>query len=262
MMVRNFHPPFWPASANPFVIRSAIALLLLGGAGLDTGFAQSPTPPAKPGSPTGNPRQNSARPILKVGSQGEAVNELQAMLKLMGYYAGSVNGQYDETTAAAVTQFQKVANLSTDGVVGVETWNRLLPPAPAVATTASPPSSSAASPPATAESFPLPSGTKPSGTGAKPTPATTKPPTTSAASSPGGDRSSSQEAALPILRVGMKGPAVEGLQQRLQALGFLKGSVDGVFGMETQAAVKAAQRNLKLEPDGVVGQATWLGLLR
>lgn len=60
----------------------------------------------------------------------------------------------------------------------------------------------------------------------------------------------------------MKGPAVEGLQQRLRSLGYLQGSVDGVFGAETQAAVKAAQRKLSLEPDGVVGNATWLGLLR
>jgi peptidoglycan hydrolase-like protein with peptidoglycan-binding domain len=67
---------------------------------------------------------------------------------------------------------------------------------------------------------------------------------------------------LPILRLGMKGPAVSGLQERLRALGYLKGGADGIFGPETQAAVKAAQRVLKLEADGVVGSDTWLGLLR
>lgn len=60
----------------------------------------------------------------------------------------------------------------------------------------------------------------------------------------------------------MQGPAVTGLQERLRTLGYLKSGADGVFGPETQAAVKAAQRKLSLEPDGVVGPATWTGLLR
>jgi N-acetylmuramoyl-L-alanine amidase len=60
----------------------------------------------------------------------------------------------------------------------------------------------------------------------------------------------------------MKGPAVTGLQYRLQAIGVLKGAADGVFGSETQEAVKAAQRKFNLTPDGVVGPATWVGLLQ
>jgi peptidoglycan hydrolase-like protein with peptidoglycan-binding domain len=60
----------------------------------------------------------------------------------------------------------------------------------------------------------------------------------------------------------MRGSAVEGLQERLKAIGFFSGAIDGVFGTETQAAVQAAQRNFGLEPDGVVGPATWLALLR
>jgi peptidoglycan hydrolase-like protein with peptidoglycan-binding domain len=60
----------------------------------------------------------------------------------------------------------------------------------------------------------------------------------------------------------MQGPAVTKLQERLQALGFLQGAVDGVFGPATQAAVIAAQQEFQLEPDGVVGPATWTALLR
>lgn len=67
---------------------------------------------------------------------------------------------------------------------------------------------------------------------------------------------------FPVLRLGMQGPAVTMLQQRLQALGFFKGSVDGDFGLVTEAAVKAAQRRFRLEPDGVVGSATWAAILR
>jgi peptidoglycan hydrolase-like protein with peptidoglycan-binding domain len=52
------------------------------------------------------------------------------------------------------------------------------------------------------------------------------------------------------------------LQERLRTLGFFSGTVDGVFGEATQAAVKSAQRNFNLEPDGIVGSATWSALLR
>jgi peptidoglycan hydrolase-like protein with peptidoglycan-binding domain len=60
----------------------------------------------------------------------------------------------------------------------------------------------------------------------------------------------------------MRGDAVMGLQERLKAKGFLQSPVDGVFGPETQAAVKAAQAEYELKSDGVVGTQTWLVLLR
>jgi N-acetylmuramoyl-L-alanine amidase len=60
----------------------------------------------------------------------------------------------------------------------------------------------------------------------------------------------------------MHGPAVSRLQERLRTLGFFNGSVDGVFGEETQSAVKAAQQKYELEPDGIVGPATWTTLLQ
>jgi peptidoglycan hydrolase-like protein with peptidoglycan-binding domain len=45
-------------------------------------------------------------------------------------------------------------------------------------------------------------------------------------------------------------------------LGFFDGVVDGVFGGETDNAVKAAQANFGLDADGVVGAATWDALLQ
>ncbi|WP_322745403.1 peptidoglycan-binding protein [Plectonema radiosum] len=61
---------------------------------------------------------------------------------------------------------------------------------------------------------------------------------------------------LPILRPGMRGSQVVELQQKLSKLGFLK-SIDGDFGPVTTEAVKAFQKRNGLEPDGVVGGATW-----
>lgn len=216
-------------------------------------FSQTPKIPAA-NTPT--------RSLLKTGSQGAEVIELQGILKLLGYYTGLVNGGYDQPTAIAVTKFQKAAGLPADGVVGLETWNRLLPPSPTVASAAPIPTTTPSSKPS--DSFPIPSGqTKPqpsvkpptaSATPAKST--TTKPPDSS-------ESTAKQELiAFPILRIGMQGSAVTGLQERLKALGFLKSSADGVFGAETQAAVKAAQKKFSLASDGVVGAGTWLALMR
>lgn len=63
-------------------------------------------------------------------------------------------------------------------------------------------------------------------------------------------------AGLPILRPGMRGSQVVKLQEKLSNLGLLKG-VDGDFGPVTEEAVKAFQKRNGLEPDGVVGGATW-----
>lgn len=60
----------------------------------------------------------------------------------------------------------------------------------------------------------------------------------------------------------MTGADVTRLQERLKAIGLFSGAVDGVFGSETEAAVQQAQRTYNLEPDGVVGPATWEALLR
>ncbi|NJO73468.1 MAG: hypothetical protein HC833_06690 [Leptolyngbyaceae cyanobacterium RM1_406_9] len=74
----------------------------------------------------------SSRITLRVGSQGTQVSELQAMLRLLGYYSGAVDGVYQESTAIAVTAFQQAAGLTDDGVVGPSTWQRLLPASPSV----------------------------------------------------------------------------------------------------------------------------------
>ncbi len=62
---------------------------------------------------------------------------------------------------------------------------------------------------------------------------------------------------LPVLRVGDRGDDVAFLQQLLVDQGFLFGPVDGDFGGLTRAAVIRAQRRFGLDPDGVVGPATW-----
>jgi N-acetylmuramoyl-L-alanine amidase len=59
-----------------------------------------------------------------------------------------------------------------------------------------------------------------------------------------------------------RGDDVAELQQRLGALGFDTGRVDGIFGDLTAAAVSEFQRNAGLPVDGIVGATTVAELLR
>lgn len=225
------------------------------------------------------------RPILRTGIQGAEVSELQAALKLLGYFTGTVDGFYGETTAIAVSRFQQASGLKPDGVTGPATWSRLFPSTPEAQTPS----------PNSVSGFPVPSTiqtttsdrrvsvqpstpTNVSGAGKRPnsTPTAEELARRSSANrvrqrnrsipnpanSPTLVNPQPTVVALPILRQGMQGPAIAHLQERLRALGFFKDPVDGVFGAATQTAVKAAQQSFKLEPDGIVGSVTWSALLR
>jgi peptidoglycan hydrolase-like protein with peptidoglycan-binding domain len=188
------------------------------------------------------------RPTLQAGSEGTSVRELQALLRLLGYYNGPVDGLYRDSTATAVTAFQQAAGLPADGVVGSATWNRLLPAASSVSA-----SRDSASTPTAAASPAAP-------------PTVTPEIAASDAATPANAEVTSDAAPtvvdFPVLRRGMNGSAVMRLQERLQAIGFFDGAVDGTFGEETEAAVIAAQESFELEADGVVGPETWSVLLQ
>ena len=70
------------------------------------------------------------------------------------------------------------------------------------------------------------------------------------------------------LRVGSQGPDVTVVQTSLNRIGqnypaIPKVSpVDGIFGPQTEAAVKAFQQIFSLDPDGIVGRATWYQIVR
>ena len=64
----------------------------------------------------------------------------------------------------------------------------------------------------------------------------------------------------PMLRTGSRGDTVRKLQELLNALGYDCGSVDGIFGSKTYAAVLAFQKANGLAADGIVGPLTWAKL--
>lgn len=63
--------------------------------------------------------------LLKLGSSGQDVYELQGRLKHLGYYAGAIDSQFGAKTKNAVTWFQWKFGLKSDGVVGAKTKLKL-----------------------------------------------------------------------------------------------------------------------------------------
>lgn len=61
----------------------------------------------------------------------------------------------------------------------------------------------------------------------------------------------------PELSNGSTGSEVSAMQQPLKNAGFYTGTVDGIFGQNTEAAVRAYQSSRGIVSDGIVGDETW-----
>jgi g-D-glutamyl-meso-diaminopimelate peptidase len=66
---------------------------------------------------------------------------------------------------------------------------------------------------------------------------------------------------MEILRLGDRSPNVELLQLALQRAEFSPGNIDGIFGANTDTAVRRFQTSAGLTSDGVVGNLTWQRLI-
>lgn len=94
------------------------------------------------------PRAHAGLTTLRKGSQGSEVRWLQVLLNQhrASYSSLKEDGSFGPRTLAAVVAFQQTSSLSADGVVGLETWSKVLlfndsiarkPPLPTVFTLAS-----------------------------------------------------------------------------------------------------------------------------
>ncbi len=251
------------------------------------------TPPPT-ATPTVSPTPTAAGSALRLGSQGDEVRAVQRLLKGLGYYSGSVDGDFGEGTEKAVIAFQKQNRISADGVVGAQTLAKL---SAASAATAAPsrtntPTVRATATPKVSQNLYLRYGDtgsdvrtmqnrlialgylsgEASGTFDRVTEKAVTafqkrnvsysdgvagPMTLTALYSANAKGTSTSQGVIGVkLEQGSEGTEVKRVQQRLKELGYYSGSVDGDYGSGTIAAVKAFQNANNLDDDGKAGPMT------
>lgn len=162
--------------------------------------------------------------VLKLGKEGADVETIQIQLnRISDNYPAipkiyPVNGIFDENTEKAVKAFQKIFNLTADGIVGRSTWYKVSSIYVAIKSLAE----------LEFEGEEIPSTTTYPGT----------------------------------LKRGSTGEAVKQLQYFLSAISAYYEDVspvkiDGMFGIDTENAVKDFQDAFDLQVDGIVGKKTW-----
>lgn len=174
-------------------------------------------PPAQ--NPGTQPSDSIPTRLLKLGSRGDDVKQLQNRLNELGYSCGAADGIFGNATRTAVINFQRANGLAADGIAGPATLGKLFANVP-------------------------PADQKPPAQN----PPVDNPPSSG---SPG-----TQIPITQTLRRGSRGEQVKILQNRLKELGYDAGTADGIFGAKTHNAVIAFQRANGLAADGIVGPKT------
>ena len=65
-------------------------------------------------------------PVIRKGAKGNITKLLQERLVKIGYNTNGIDGIFGSGTYSAVRDFQKTRGLSADGIVGQNTWRKLL----------------------------------------------------------------------------------------------------------------------------------------
>ena len=218
---------------------------------------------------------SSSATRLEKGSTGSAVKDLQTKLKKLGYYDAYVDGDYGDTTVAAVKAFQKKYNLTADGIAGKETLKKL-DSAYKNANSDKDDDSLRMGDSGSAvkdlqtklKKLGYYSGTVDSTFGSGTYAAVRafqKKYNLTADGVAGSETLKKLDSAYKnadsdkdddSLRKGATGSAVKDLQTKLKKLGFYNAYVDGSYGDTTVAAVKAFQKKYNLTADGVAGSET------
>ena len=218
---------------------------------------------------------SSSATRLEKGSTGSDVKDLQTKLKKLGYYDAYVDGDYGDTTVAAVKAFQKKYNLTADGIAGKETLKKLdsvyenANSAKDVDSLRMGDSGSAVKDLQTKlKKLGYYDGTVDSTFGSgtyAAVKAFQKKYNLTADGVAGSETLKKLDSAYKnadsdkdddSLRKGATGSAVKDLQTKLKKLGFYNAYVDGSYGDTTVAAVKAFQKKYNLTADGVAGSET------
>ena len=188
-----------------------------------TALGNSSSSSSSSNSSSSNSSSSSSSSLLKQGTKSEAVRTLQQNLKMLGYYTGSVTGNFGPLTKEAVYSFQKANGLSADGVAGEKTLAAISSKLKGGSSSGSSNNSSSSS---------------------------------SSSSNSSSSSTSSLLNTSITLQQGTKSDEVLKLQNMLTSLGFYTGNKTGNFGEKTADAVIAYQKSKGLTADGIAGKKT------
>lgn len=166
---------------------------------------------------------------MRQGDRGSAVRLLQERLTELGFYKGTITGSFGGLTKEAVRLFQRAHDLSSDGIAGPRTLEKIA----AEMGEAQENDSDGAWLTDTDENEEEEGDAPPvalSGVGTLNTEIK--------------------------LRMGSRSGYVRRLQNALIALGYFDGKADGIFGGQTENAVRIYQTTRGLTIDGIAGRAT------
>lgn len=90
------------------------------------GFSNQPVDGLTYNTKTGESKTLASCPTLKIGAKGNITRLLQKVLKAYGIANLKEDGIFGTNTYNAVVAYQKLKGLTADGVVGYNTWKKLL----------------------------------------------------------------------------------------------------------------------------------------
>ena len=169
---------------------------------------------------------------LKSGSQGAKVEALQKRLQELGYYNGTIDGDFGEMTETAYKLFQKQAGLFVDGIAGADADALYADDAPAYVEE---------------ETAPKKNDEELAETGVE-----EETPT-----EPEVEEATEAEIDEINYSLGDYSDEIVTIQERLNTLGYLETQPDGEFGAQTETAVKSFQNMNELIETGVVDETTY-----
>lgn len=232
---------------------------------------------------------------LKSGSYGEAVKDLQRNLRQTYFYAGKIDGVFGAEVLKAVKAFQAAAGISVDGVAGKRTQDLLYNRTAKIFTGGIPVRDLysgmrgydvyvvqckllslnypiqyittsygyfGSETVAAVKQFQKDNGLKQTGKVDSTLRRYLWPSTIYNAE----ETQKAQEGTVDdpyeerILKRGMYGEDVKSAQMKLKAGGYLVGNADGIFGAETEKAVKRIQKDWNIKVDGKIGPQTWVAI--
>lgn len=84
--------------------------------------------PAQPAQTTASTLNVTGLPLLRYGDKGEYVRSAQLLLIGRGYSCGwcGADGEIGQDTFNAAVAYQKACSLQQDGIIGAQTWARLI----------------------------------------------------------------------------------------------------------------------------------------